>query len=477
MSVTETVRKTEEVPEWKQEEIEELSLLLDQYDTIAVANHADIPSRQLQEIRRKLHGSVEIRVSRNTLLKRALKRSGTEYEQLTEYVTGPIALIATNLDPFRLFAQLEASKMTAPINAGDTASTDILLPEGDTGIDPGPFIGELQEVGAMARLKEGSITVTETSQVLREGETVSPKLANVLNKLEIEPKEVGLDLKAAYSNGAVYTSEEFAIDTDEYRTKIQESAQNGYILSLKTSYPTKKTIVPLLQHGQTNAIQLGTRYELEAPEIIKILIEKCSIQSYIISEKIDVDDATTTGVIKEAWDKMSTIQITGSNEEVLETVLEYDEQEVYYQKFEDESSAVYWRSDDYLNNFMDKIDADDRISEGSPANAILASHDEENSGPEVTEQTPLGDVTQTDDFYDRCKFLAVGSEYRVTWEEIPTDNGYTSESVVLVKDRDLPMTEILRKYLPDHLGNQFEKMADSIATLHDMTYQAMKEQV
>ncbi len=52
--------------------------------------------------------------------------------------------------PVSLFQELEASKTPAPIGAGEVAPNDIVIPEGDTGVDPGPFVGELQSVGADA---------------------------------------------------------------------------------------------------------------------------------------------------------------------------------------------------------------------------------------------------------------------------------------------------------------------------------------
>ena len=157
MSESESVRKTETIPEWKRIEVDELVDFLENYQSVGVVSVTGIPSRQLQSMRRELHGSAALRMSRNTLLTRALDDVNDGLEQLTEFVYGQVALVGTNDNPFGLYKELEASKTPAPINAGEVAPNDIVIPEGDTGVDPGPFVGELQQVGASARIMDGSI--------------------------------------------------------------------------------------------------------------------------------------------------------------------------------------------------------------------------------------------------------------------------------------------------------------------------------
>lgn len=75
MSTTQAERKTENLPEWKREEVGELTDTLESYESVGIVSVAGIPSRQLQNMRRDLHGSAELRVSRNTLLVRALEEA------------------------------------------------------------------------------------------------------------------------------------------------------------------------------------------------------------------------------------------------------------------------------------------------------------------------------------------------------------------------------------------------------------------
>jgi large subunit ribosomal protein L10 len=286
-----SARRTETIPEWKKEEVDELVEFIDSFASVGIVGVAGIPSRQLQLMRRELHGSADLRMSRNTLVVRALEEVDEGVEQLTEHVSGQVALVGTNDNPFGLYKQLEASKTPAPITAGEVAPNDIVIPEGDTGVDPGPFVGELQTVGAAARIQDGSIQVTEDSTVLEEGEVVSDDLANVLTELGIEPKEVGLDLKSVYSEGVLFEPEELAIDVEEYEADVQAAAAAARNLSVNASYPTARTAGTLLAKASGEAKSVALHAEIESPDVVPDLIGKADAQLRALAAHIDDEEA------------------------------------------------------------------------------------------------------------------------------------------------------------------------------------------
>ncbi len=287
----ESERKTETIPQWKQEEVDTLVETLSGYESVGVVNLAGIPSRQLQAMRKDLHGTAQLRVSRNTLLIRALEEVNDGLEQLVEHVEGQVGLIGTNDNPFGLYKQLEESKTPAPINAGEVAPNDIVIPEGDTGIDPGPFVGELQQVGADARIQDGSIQVLSDSTVLEAGEEVDQQLANVLSELGIEPKEVGLDLRGVYSDGVFFEPEELAIDVEEYRADIESAVAAGRNLSVNAVYPTARTADLLLAKASNQARSLGLFAAIESPDIADDLVAKADAQMRALAALIDDEEA------------------------------------------------------------------------------------------------------------------------------------------------------------------------------------------
>ncbi|SEV94145.1 50S ribosomal protein L10 [Natrinema salifodinae] len=282
-------RKTENLPQWKKEEVDELEHLIDEYESVGVVGIAGIPSKQLQDMRRDLHGTAVLRVSRNTLQVRALEDAGLG--DLVDHIEGQVGLVATDENPFSLYKELEASKTPAPINEGEVAPNDIVIPEGDTGVDPGPFVGELQSIGANARIEDGSIQVMEDSTVLEAGEEVSADLANVLNELGIEPKEVGLDLRAVVADGVLFGPEDLDIDVEAYQSDVQAAAARARNLSVNASFPTATTAPTLIAKATGEAKSLGLQAAIEDEDLMPDLVSKADAQLRALAAQIDDEEA------------------------------------------------------------------------------------------------------------------------------------------------------------------------------------------
>jgi large subunit ribosomal protein L10 len=288
---TETERQTEQVPEWKRDEVNALVEFADSHDSIGIVDVTGIPARQLQAMRAELQGSAAVRMSRNSLIHRALDAVEADLEELGEYVSGQVGLIATDDNPFALFQQLEASKTPAPISDGEVAPNDIVIPEGDTGMDPGPFVGELQNVGADAQILEGSIKVTADSVVAEAGDEVSAELASVLSELDIEPKEVGLDLRAVYADGTLFEAEQLTIDVDDYWADIGTAAAQGRNLALNAAVPTDQTTPALLSTARSEATNLALHAAIEAPELADELVRQADARVRALAARIEDPEA------------------------------------------------------------------------------------------------------------------------------------------------------------------------------------------
>ena len=286
-----TQRTTQTIPEWKRREVEELAAFLDQYESIGVVDITGIPSRQLQQVRRELHETAELRVARNTLIERALESADRELETLTEHVTGQVGVIGTDNNPFGLYRRLEESKTSAPINAGETAPDDIVVPEGDTGVDPGPFVGDLQNVGANARIEGGSITVLDESTVLEAGGTVSDTLAGVLSELGIEPKEVGLDLRGVFADGVTFEPAELELDVEQYRADLTAAAGSARSLAAASGFPASGAVGLVLATANADAKQLGLEATLLEPGVVPDLLSRADSQLRALAAQIDDQEA------------------------------------------------------------------------------------------------------------------------------------------------------------------------------------------
>ena len=285
-----TPQLTEEIPQWKRDEIEEFERLIDEHDAVGVVNVEGIASKQFQELRRNLHGAAVIRVGRNTLMRRALEEK--DLENLVEYVEGQSGLLLTKENPFTLYRKIEEGKSSAPISAGQEATDEVVVPEGDTGFDPGPMVGDLQQAGISARIEEGSIKVVEDSVVLEPGEEATPEIEEALSKLDIEPLEVGLDLRALVEKdeGTVLEPETLDIDMEEYRADLESAAAGGFNLGVNAGVVNDTTRESLLSKAYTDALAVGIEAGVYEPEVLDNLLAEADSDVRALATQLD-DDA------------------------------------------------------------------------------------------------------------------------------------------------------------------------------------------
>ena len=281
---------SEDVPSWKKDEVEELTKMLKSSPVIGVVNIEGIPARQMQQIRAKLREVARIRSSKNTFIEKAIERAKENRENLEDiedFVQGQIALVMTDLNPFKLFNRMEKTKTKAPASGGETAPEDVKVEEGETPFKPGPIVGDLQNVGIPASIKSGKVVINKTKTVVKEGETITPKLATMLRRLEINPITVGLDLRTVYEDGILYEREDLDIDPSEFIEDLKNSAASAFALSVGISYPTRENITTLVSKSSTDAMSLAFNADIINEKTIRPILSQVSSNMMALASKLD----------------------------------------------------------------------------------------------------------------------------------------------------------------------------------------------
>ncbi len=278
------------IPIWKKNEVERLSNLLKNSPVVGVVDIEGIPSLQMQQMRAKLRGSVNLTVSRNTLIEKALEEISQEKENLEkieDYLSGQTALVTTDSNPFKLFKKMEATKTKAPARGGETAPENIKVEKGDTPFKPGPIVGDLQKAGIPASIKGGKVVINKTKVVVKKGETISKDLATMLTRLKIQPITVGLDLRVTYEDGEIYEKEVLDIDSSEFKDQIKQGALSAFNLSVNSGYPTKENITSLIMKAHNDAFSLAINSDILNNETIKIKLTEAQKDMLGIAAKLD----------------------------------------------------------------------------------------------------------------------------------------------------------------------------------------------
>ncbi len=269
------------VASWKKDVVSQIVADINAYPVVAVVSMEGIGATQLQSMRANLRGHAKVRMAKNKLLKLALEEAAAQkagVDQLTDAVDGQCAIVATDLNPFKLFNKLKATQTPAPAKAGQIAPMDIVVPEGPTPFGPGPIIGELQKLGLPAQIMAGKIVIKKTTTVVKQGEAISPELAAMLPKLEILPMVVGMDARAVFGDGIVYDRAVLDVPDDYYPTMFATAAHNALALAVEIVYPAKETMVPLVTKAYRSAYALSLEAAIPTSETIGALFAKADSQ-------------------------------------------------------------------------------------------------------------------------------------------------------------------------------------------------------
>jgi large subunit ribosomal protein L10 len=263
------------VQPWKKEALEEIKKSLRDCSIVTAADLAGVRSSQIQEIRKTLRGKARMLVTKNTIFKRASQEIESEKKSISKFadlLSGPFALLFTNINPFELILFLNKNKVKVPAKGGDIATGDIVIPAGNTALPPGPIISEFGEVKIPTKIESGSIWVSKDTLVARKNDTISTKLASVLTRLGMKPMEAGLSIIAAYDNGSVLDRNSLKLDLEEYRRNIIKIYKEGISLAIEASYLTPETAPLILAKAWRQASSVATKAEYVTPTTINEII-------------------------------------------------------------------------------------------------------------------------------------------------------------------------------------------------------------
>ena len=271
----------------KAENVKEIRAVIQKYQSIGIASLQKVRSTQLQELRRKLRDTAQIRVIKNSLIERAISDLPIpNMDKLKEYVTGSNVFLFTNLNPFKLARLIEKSKVRVIAKVGDTAAEDVVVPAGNTGLPPGPVISQLGSVGLQTRIESGSVWVNRDTVVAKKGDVINESLAPILSKLGIKSVEAGINLRMVYDSGTIFPGEQLKLDIDGFRQSLGEAYAEAFKLSLNAAVPLPENAAFLVQAAASEARNLALSAGIISTETIGDLVRKAHFEAAALSTKV-----------------------------------------------------------------------------------------------------------------------------------------------------------------------------------------------
>jgi len=236
-----------------------------------------------------LRGKAEMLVAKNTILRKAAEKaaSGKEHvDQFAESLTGSKVLIFTQMNPFELIIFLNKNKVRVPAKGGDVATSDITVPAGNTGLQPGPVISEFNEAKVQTRIEGGSIFVAKDTVVVQKGDVIPVKIASLLSKLGMKPMEAGLSLSYAYDNGLLLGPNDLAFDLDKMKADISSAARLAFGVAVEANIMLPQTAPMIISKAYRQAVAVSVEAGFFTKETTDLIIGRAYANMTALSSAI-----------------------------------------------------------------------------------------------------------------------------------------------------------------------------------------------
>jgi large subunit ribosomal protein LP0 len=238
-----------------------------------VVNVDNVGSNQMHKIRVALRGKGTVVMGKNTLVRRALRSilgENPQFERLLPHVRGNIGFVFTSGDLKDIRDLIIENKVAAPARAGALAPRNVIVPAGNTGMEPGKT-SFFQALGIPTKIARGTIEIISDVQVVTAGTRVGPSEASLLNMLNISPFTYGMSVVQIFDSGNVFTPDVLDITDTELIDRFLSGIKTIAAISLALSYPTIVSVSHSLVNAYKNllAVSLATEYTFEGSEKVK----------------------------------------------------------------------------------------------------------------------------------------------------------------------------------------------------------------
>lgn len=225
----------------KEKQINELAEKIKNAKTLIVVSVKSLPSKQFQEIKKSLRNDAVVKITKKNIILRTLEKLGKE-STIQNYIKSDFAFVISSMDGYELAGILASKKIPVFAKAGQIANSDIEIKAGATSLVPGPAISELGNLGIKIAVEEGKISIKEPKVVVKEGQEIKESVASLLQKLNIQPFNIGLDPLVIYDikNEKIYT--DIRIDSKEASKELSISEKIAIGFAKRINYYCKETI-------------------------------------------------------------------------------------------------------------------------------------------------------------------------------------------------------------------------------------------
>jgi large subunit ribosomal protein LP0 len=257
--------------ERKQAYFVKLIKLLDEYNKVFIVGADNVGSSHMQKIRIALRGKAIVLMGKNTMIRKAIRghaENNKSLEALIPHIKENIGFVFVKDDLQFVKKVIEENKVAAPAKAGAIAPSDVVVPAGNTGLEP-TQTSFLQALNIPSKINRGQIEIINDVHLITTGQKVGQSESALLAKLDIKPFKYGLIIKSVYDNGSIYDAALLSLTDDDLLRKFRDGVKNVACVSLAIGYPTLASVPHSIVKGYKNAISIGLATEYSFPQVDK----------------------------------------------------------------------------------------------------------------------------------------------------------------------------------------------------------------
>jgi large subunit ribosomal protein L10 len=319
------------VASWKKDTVSGLTEMLQNGGTLAVIDIHGVPAGAMLGMRAGLRGKMSIQVAKKRLMKLAWEAVGNDFEDLEALYSSAVqpALLQTDMSSFEVFAELKKTEAGRAGKPGDIAPHDIVVDKMDTGMPPGPIVGELNSVGIPAKIVKGSVQIQKKVTILKEGEEFEGDLGLMLSKIGINPIVTGLRLCGTIEDGTKFQPATLDIDYEQFESDLISFGAGAFNLACNIRWFTTQTTPTLLSKASGEALAVALEAAIVTTDTLPHLIGRANrgamgVAGSLSPEALDEELSQLLGAAATAAESAAT---ASSSDEAPAEAEEEDEEE------------------------------------------------------------------------------------------------------------------------------------------------------
>lgn len=251
-----------------------LCKLLDIYSQILIVAADNVGSNQLQNIRKGLRGDSVVLMGKNTMMKRSIrahaeKTGNTDILNLVPLLMGNVGLIFTKGDLKEVSEEVGKYKVGAPARVGLIAPIDVIVPPGNTGLDPSQT-SFFQVLNIPTKINKGTVEIITPVELIKKGDKVGSSESALLSKLLIRPFSYGLIVTSVYDNGSVFSPDVLQLTEDDLMEKFATGVSMVTSLSMALAYPTLAAAPHMFINAYKNVLAIALETDCSFPQAEKV---------------------------------------------------------------------------------------------------------------------------------------------------------------------------------------------------------------